>query len=552
MIEAEQPFSQPSRQSPLAIVFLAWRILRQVSLVNLIFIAVAISSGRLPISGLALITLVLAALAVSAALSWWRFVFVIKEGELRVDKGVLAQEHLAIPLNRVQTVSLEQGLFHQILGLTRVSVDTAGSSVVEFKFDALDRRQAELLQQVVGHHRAMLRAEADIGEMDSAGIDDRALLDAPPPIGPPTSSVAPQDLVPAGVASGGQARLGPLDLDSMPPPLEPQVEPEVVAFRSFVDLVKIGVGSWPWAGLVFVFPLLAVVDQLQELVGLDVFGNVTDWIDDVEAGRVDPQVSVPTLVAFVLGFLLLATIAGWLFQIIRAVLTNWEMTISRIRTSSGDSLRRDAGLLNRTTVSANLARVQSLRVSQAPIQRWLGIRNVTMLITGETNIQIPGTTESELKTFTDLALTGSEPHLNRRVAQAYILREGRTALVIGSAVGVVTALTLGRWGVLAILIPVQAAVGALMYVRTMRWGFTDNRIAYRHGVLNRREHHVEFVKAQSVAVRQSFFERRRDLATFRLHTAEAEFSIPFIPKADADALRDIVLHYVETSTRSWM
>jgi len=523
--DPEKAFAEPSRQSPLAIVVLAWRALRQISVINIIFILVAVSSGRLPISGVAVILFGLLALAVAGVLGWWRFVFVIDGGELRIDKGVLSQEHLAIPLNRVQTVSLEQGLLHQILGLTQVSVDTAGSSEVEFRFEALDRRRAELLQQVVARHRA-------------TSVE---LVGAPPPTGP--KSELPHPLVPP---TGS----GPVPGPALAPPVAGPLE--VLAVRSFGDLVRIGLGSWPWAGLVVIFPLLAVVDELSELTGLDVLGRITNRLENVEANGLGQTVSPGLLIVSILAFVAVATLFGWLFQIIRSMLTNWELTLTRTATATGDGLRRDSGLLNRTTISANLARVQNLRVSQNLIQRLLGIHHLTLHITGETNIQIPGSPAQEVARIAELALPSGQPVLDRQVARSYVLREFRTGVFLAVPVAVLTALALGWWAVLALLIPAQALVAGFLYWRSMRWGFTERRIGYRHGVVNQRWHHLEYIKTQTVSVRQSWFERRRDLATFSIRSAESEFTIPFLDKEEAEALRNMVLVHVESSNRSWM
>ena len=117
---------------------------------------------------------------------------------------------------------------------------------------------------------------------------------------------------------------------------------------------------------------------------------------------------------------------------------------------------------------------------------------------------------------------------------------------------ILTGITLGWWALLAVVIPIQSLISGLLYQRSMRWGFTDDRIGYHHGVLSRRWHDMELIKTQSVTVRRSFFERRRDLATFRLQTAETGFTIPFISTAEAEALRDLVLAHVESTNRSWM
>ena len=60
---------------------------------------------------------------------------------------------------------------------------------------------------------------------------------------------------------------------------------------------------------------------------------------------------------------------------------------------------------------------------------------------------------------------------------------------------------------------------------------------------------MPIVKAQFVTVRQSFFERRKGLATVRLQSADSYLAVPMIDLDDAMAVRDLVLHAVETDRR---
>jgi putative membrane protein len=60
---------------------------------------------------------------------------------------------------------------------------------------------------------------------------------------------------------------------------------------------------------------------------------------------------------------------------------------------------------------------------------------------------------------------------------------------------------------------------------------------------------VPIVKAQFVTVSQSFFERRKGLATVRLQSADGYLAVPMIDVGDAFAVRDLVLHAVETDRR---
>jgi len=525
MTEAERLLSEPSRQSPFAVIFLAWRVVRQISIVNIVVVVALLSSGRLPISGSALIFFGLVGLAVAGGLRWWRFVFAIEDGELRVTRGVLSEERLAIPLNRVQTVSLQQGLLHQVLNLTRVSVDTAGSSEAEFTFDALERIRAEALQQVVAEHRAATK---------DATVDDATRSESPigpglaPPTGPALSTVPPSAVTAAPVVAN------------------------VVARRGFGDLFKIGLSSWPWAGLVVIVPLIAALDELRELIGVDVIDDLSERLDDVNGAESGLDRSVGLLIGGVLGLILLVTVLGWILQIVRAVITNWELTLTHSTSAAGDTLRRDAGLFNRTSLVANLSRVQSVKSDRLPMHRWLGIRQMVLPITGESDLHLPGATDAEYEEIKGLVFAGDDPTLDRRVSSDLIYWEVRNQLMMLVPLIVVLAAVFGWWGLPVLILAIIGALTSWTDWRRLRWGLTGDRIGYRRGWVVHRTHDVEFIKAQTVQVHQSRFQRRRGLATFRLRTAEEAFEIPMITEAEGRALRDLVLHRVETASRSWM
>ena len=521
MTEAERLLAEPSRQSPLAVIFLAWRLLRQISIVNLIVLGAVVTSGRLPVSGAAFVAFAALALAVLGGLSWWRFVFVVTDGELRVSRGVLSEEKLSIPLNRVQTVSLEQGLLHQILNLMSVAVDTAGSTTTEFKFDALERRRAEALQQVVSQHRS--NAAVIVDAAVPAGVPD--VPSAPPPTGPRGIGPAPPTVIDAST--------------------------EVIARRSVGDLVKIGLSSWPWAGLVVIAPLLAGLGELSELTDVPFLEDLAERADSLgRDGALD--VPIPTLAASAAAFLVVVTLAGWGLQVVRSIITNWELTLTRNVSAAGDSLRRDAGLFNRTSLAANLGRVQGVRSAQSPMQRWFGIRRVVLSITGEADLGIPGSSDAEFDRIESLVFDSARPVADRIVSRAWVLLEARNRALSLIAPTAIVGVLFGWWALLLMVPLVTGAAGAYLNWRRYRWGFTDRRLAVRHGVLVHRTLDVEFVKAQSVDVRQSFFQRRRGLATFRLQTAEQGFEVHMISLTEAEALRDLVLFHLESSPRSWM
>lgn len=138
----------PQRQSPLAMVFLGLRILRNIGIaqvaIALLFLFRATSGGALIVMPFVVLLLI----GAGSALAWWRYTFQLIDGELIVTKGVLRVDRLTVPVDRIQSLAIDQELLHRITGLVKVAVDTAGSEKAEFTIDAIARPVAEELQRL--------------------------------------------------------------------------------------------------------------------------------------------------------------------------------------------------------------------------------------------------------------------------------------------------------------------------------------------------------------------------------------------------------------------
>lgn len=534
-LEADRTLlSLPSRQPPHAVVFLIWRALRQLSIVNVVVFFAIFSSGRVPLAVSGLLIVVLVGVAVYGGLLWWRFVYQVDGEDFTISKGVLSQERLVIPLGRVQSVSLEQNILHRMTGLTRVALETAGSSGVEFEIDAIEHDKAMALQRLTADYRRQAQAAASRLPRSTSGTvlpADPPWFDpatAPPPTGPPSSP-----------AAAGTGLTGPT-----PPPGQGSDEVlEVLARRSFGDLIRVGVSQWPWAGLVLLAPLFAVLDDLRDALGIDVFDRVEESVSE----RLSFDVAV--LVALALVMVVVVTVFGLALQVIQVLTADWDLVLAR----TGKGLRRESGLLSRTSRAASLDRIQSLESVQVPMERWFGIRRIRLRTVGEGDITVPGTSDEEMDRVRSLLFDPPGPTLDRRISSAVVFLAARNSfLVAAAACLLLVSSVLGWWSLLAFLaVPIRALEAHRRY-RFHRWGLTDGRIVQTTRFVARNTEEMALVKAQSVVVEQSFFQRRRDLATVGIRTAEDTFLVPMIRLDEAEAVRDRVLYHVETSTRSWM
>lgn len=482
---------EPSRQSPIAFVFIAWRFVRRLGLSALAAAALFVFNGGLAIGTLLLAVAFAIGLLVYAALSWWQFTFAIVDDELVVTKGIVSVERLVIPLDRVQSVSIDQLFTHRIVGLVRATVDTAGSSDVEFEIDAIDRPRAEALRRVVADARRTATVVSDDG--------------------------------------------------TLPPPRLPPSPDEIVLQRTLGELVRVGATRMPWAGLALLAPLIALGEELDGYVGLGVRVERL-----AERGQGVGGDAIVVGAAAVIALVVVGTLAGAVLQVAREILANWNLTLYRTPTG----LRRTAGLLNTTSRSSTARRVQMITTDDTPPQRWLGFTTLKLHTFGAVDFGLPGSSDAEVRRIRRLVFGDMDrPSLDRSISRWLVFKATRNMAVIAALAGAAFWFAAGWWSALTLLaVPIEWAAASRRW-RLRRWGLNDHAVAESYQFVSRHTGEAPLFKAQTVVVRQSFFERRRGLATVRMNTSSGFLAIPLIDVTEANIARDRIVHAVETDRR---
>ena len=98
---------------------------------------------------------------ISSILKFLYFRFSIINEELIIQKGWLKKTTVIIPLQKIQTIHIEQSFLHQLLGIVKAGIDTAGSTKTEASIDALHLGMAKALQARV---QAIDKAETDTAD----------------------------------------------------------------------------------------------------------------------------------------------------------------------------------------------------------------------------------------------------------------------------------------------------------------------------------------------------------------------------------------------------
>ncbi|MBO9566928.1 MAG: PH domain-containing protein [Niastella sp.] len=434
-----------------------------------------------------------AIILVSSLVNYYYFRFFIANEELIIRKGFISKKTITIPLQKIQTVHIEQNLLHQLANVAKVKIDTAGSEKTEAVIDAIEVRKAEQLKEFLLREKQVTTAEE-------------------------TASRLP-------------ARDTP------------------VMHLSFGDLLKLGLSANHIQAFFIVLAFsITQLQNLGEIFGDRVYKAVRDSSSTVGVS----VTSVSLVVAFVLFISVLVSMMRILlnyfdFQLtetsqgykVKAGLINTRQNLipfSKIQYISWEAnwIRRKIGLYNMEfhQVMSDDQNNKKQRV-KVPLTQ-LGY--IDKLLAHYHALVQP------------LAAADYGIHT------AYTARRTLLIGVIPVAI-LLTVLLLIKWNpwllLITLWIPV-IALHAFVFRRNFRLYVAPDALQVNSGIWGRKTQIVRWYKTQQVFLEQSIYQRRKELATIYLYTAGGKITIPYIPLKLAQQIQDYALYEVERTEQAWM
>ncbi|MEQ1689570.1 MAG: PH domain-containing protein, partial [Sphingopyxis sp.] len=111
--------------------------------------------------------------------AWARFTWRVDEDDIAISSGVLSRNDRTIPFDRIQDVSIEQGLLARMLGIATVGFET-GSAESDKKDDgklnAIALADAQALRTHIRGHRAGGAARISAADAPAARLPTERLL----------------------------------------------------------------------------------------------------------------------------------------------------------------------------------------------------------------------------------------------------------------------------------------------------------------------------------------------------------------------------------------
>ncbi len=492
----------PTRQSSVAILLILLRFVkgafRQLWPVFLVFFFNPGKEGGTPLWMQGFLALGFFASIVSIV-AYFKFYFYVENDELVIEKGVLRKSKLNVPIDRIQTVNFKQGILHQVFNVVSIDIDTAGSVGNELSINALRKNQAVALRDYVeSQKRELLIEHAD---------EDISL---------------------------GKSQV-------------PQRQ-ELLFQLNNTDLFKIGVSQnhLRTVGLIMAF-FYGFLDDIENALNIDLFKNIDKWVgEDRNAWFLYLLVGIP--IFLFISFLL--TLVNTMFR--HYGLKFW-------RTDSG--FKMVSGLFTKKEQSANLQKIQLIRWYVSPIKKIFKMFAVSLsqaasvAIGRRSSIYIPGCYEPHLNAIRrtywqeEETLEFKQHSISKLICWRQVLYMG-----ILPTIGLIV-WTFRIWSWLSLLwlllIPLVYLL-SLRYHRNWKYFLNEDGIRTTSGIFTMSHALLQWYKVQSVEIRQSIYQRRKDVANLTLFTAAGSVSIPYIELEKAQAIHDFVLYKVEIDTRNWM
>jgi putative membrane protein len=455
------------------------------------------------------------------------------EHELVIRTGLFFRNERHVPYSRIQNVDGVQTLFHRLLKVSDVKVQTAGGNEPEATMSVLPAAAFEEMRvRVVEGRRRAAEAAVDAAVMPA----DIPAAAAAPPVRT-LLKLSPRDLLTYGFVEG----------------------------RGMVVLAAIFGLWWEFDMAGSFMPDWTVLDRevLSDEKQPRVSGRGGVFRALIKAANQRAGYLFESLVAAALAVIVLLVAVRLLSMLWAAVRLQ-----GFVLTREGDNLRTEYGLFTHVAATIPIGRIQTLTLREGPLHRAVGRMSARVDTAGgqagenappdrqwlapiASKVEMPALIREVLPSLSLEALDWQPVHAR---AARRILRE---RLVLSAVAAALSANLLG-WKavfVFAALVPLSV-LHAQRAAKAMGWALTDDLVVFRTGWLWRHITIAPLARVQAVAFRESPFDRRNQMASVRVDTAGAgdlshRISIPYLGRDVASGLSRQLAHEAALRRFRW-
>jgi putative membrane protein len=431
---------------------------------------------------------------IHSILYYLNFYFYIENEEFVLKKGYLQKKVLSIPLERIQSVNTKQNVLQQILRVTAVEIDTAGTAAKELKIHALEMNYSDALANEISRKK---KINVETSEEESEVIVEKA-----------------DDII--------------LRLDN-------------------TELLKVGISRNHLRAALL---LLVFGNQIYNEVK-DIFTSQTEEYSR-QATEYFDNAGWMIIGILIVVFLLIAISYSMIETLLKYYKLRFAKNEDNFKMISG-LLNRQQILIPFKKIQIvswqtsplmklfNIYQVRLLQASSAEVKT----KNI---------INIPGCYDNHVEDIKGEVFENKPEEINEIVKPHFYLFR-RHWIRAGWLLALIPAPffydQLLYWGAAFVWLIITGILSYVSYKK--RYAQIDNQyIITGKGMFGREWNMLEQFKIQAVRVNQNYFQKRRNLSTLTIYTAGGDLKIPYIDEDKAKFLHDYLLYKIESSQKDWM
>ncbi|WP_161624667.1 PH domain-containing protein [Winogradskyella psychrotolerans] len=430
-----------------------------------------------------------------AILKYFNFKFHLSKDDFHLATGIINKDNIIIPKSKIQNVYIKQNFLQQIINVVSVKIETAGDKKSEIEISALDKRTALLLKKKLFNKTTSISGELEQVE----SIEEPEVF----------FKVTPKRLFLEGLSQNH--------------------------FKSFLLIITFSYGLYS-----------ELKDFLKEL---DLEKHVDGLVELDEATILN---LIITNVIIVIGVVLIS----FLFSIVKTFIINFNLEVVEHQ----KTIEINKGLFNKVSLSLTPSRIQNLVITTNRVKQYFGLHSLSVKqamvnVKQQKNFNIVALEKEQLNYLVNKLISNySEDQGEIAKPRPYFMRiTTLEMLVFGS---VINGLSLAIFGIEmlwinAVFIPVAALYIYFAYKKAY-YKISENFVTIGSGVIDTTTNILEIHKIQGVKLKQTIFQRPRDIASLVISTASKSVTIPYISKSEALIIYDFLLYKVESQDRDWM
>lgn len=521
--------STPQRQSKKIIIFYLFKSIKSL-LLYLLFAAIGSNSmGKHGWYMTAFITFIAVVSLVSPVLKYIYFTFHIDDDELIIQKGLLQKERKSIPLDRIQSININQNIVQRILGIVSLEVETAGSKAKELEIPGLDKFFASQFKDVLQERKDEIIEEASsiVTNFDeSVAFNDKESTTENGTVDYTGIKSAESNTIKKDTTETLILKLGVLDIL--------KVGLTQNHLKSGGLAIGVAVGSW-----------YKVNDIIEEYF--------SEWLEQFSWENFISGTSLSIALIAVFIFIFFSVV----LSVLLAFNNFWDFSIMK----KGTDLEVQMGLFNKKEIKIPLSKVQILEFHSNPLRKLLGFQTAQIYQAQSTDnklgsVSVPACKEVHRKMLQHLIFKQPvEATEQELICNPYSHARLRFYILSILFIPLVSACIYFEQylGILPVSILFLFSIYmAYMYGKNSRVIKDDDFVVFKKGWLFPQTVISPIFKTQAVEKWRSLFLKRRREAHFKLHTAAGTRGLRYLKVNELDQLLTSVNNEVICSKEKWM